>query len=90
MRALQPKPEGYVEPARRPRPNGNGGNNGGERRPGGNERHGNGGERRPGGNDRRNGGERRGNERRTFGPRNNNAPKERPETEIKNDTEEYF
>ncbi|MBQ8061956.1 MAG: S1 RNA-binding domain-containing protein, partial [Bacteroidales bacterium] len=91
MRALLPKPEGYVEPARRPRGNGNGGNgNGGERRGGSNERHGNNnGERRNGGNDRRNGGnERRGGERR-FGQRNN-APKEQFDPTPKNDTEEYF
>ena len=85
MRALQPKPEGYVEPARRPRPNGNGNNggNGGERRNGGNER-------RNGGNDRRGGrdNERRGGERRGFG--HNNAPKEHHDDLPKNDTEEYF
>ena len=88
MRALQPKPEGYVEPNRRPRPNGNG--NGGERRPGGDHRgpggdrrNGNG-ERRNGGNDRRNGGERR------FGQRNQNAPKEQFDPAPKHDTEEYF
>ena len=80
MRALQPKPEGYVEPQRRPRPNGNG--NGGER-------HGNGGERRPGG-DRRPGGNDRHGERRPFGQRNN-APKERPaEPNFDNKPEEYF
>ena len=96
MRALQPKPEGWVEPARRPRGNGGNDRNGGERRPGGNDRRNggndrNGGERRPGGNDRRNGGnDRNGGERRGFGPRHNNGPKERPEHEIKNDTEEYF
>ncbi|MBR5175657.1 MAG: polyribonucleotide nucleotidyltransferase [Bacteroidales bacterium] len=85
MRALQPKPEGYVEPTRRPRPNGNGNNggNGGERRNGGNER-------RNGGNDRRGGhdNERRGGERRGFG--HNNAPKEHHDDLPKNDTEEYF
>ena len=54
MRALQPKPEGYVEPTRRPRPNGDGKNGG------------NGGERRNGGNERRNGG----NDRRGFGHNN--------------------
>ena len=95
MRALQPKPEGYVEPSRRPRPNGNG--NGGERRPGGNDHRGNGGERRNGGNDRRggsdhnerrNGGERHGERR--FGQRNQNAPKEQFDSAPKNDTEEYF
>ena len=89
MRALQPKPEGYVEPQRRPRPNGNGGErhgNGGERRPG----NGNGGERRPGGNDRRPGGNDRHGERRPFGQRNN-APKERPaESSFDNKPEEYF
>ena len=87
MRALQPKPEGYVEPTRRPR--GNGAGNGGERR-GGNERHGNGGgERRGnGGNDRRGGrDERRGGERKSFG--HNNGPKERPEP-ANDTTEEYF
>jgi polyribonucleotide nucleotidyltransferase len=85
MRALQPKPEGYVEPTRRPRPNGNGNNggNGGERRNGGNER-------RNGGNDRRGGrdNERRGGERRGFG--HNSAPKEHHDDLPKNDTEEYF
>ncbi len=85
MRALQPKPEGYVEPTRRPRPNGDGknGGNGGERRNGGNER-------RNGGNDRRGGrdNERRGGERRGFG--HNNAPKEHHDDLPKNDTEEYF
>ena len=85
MRALQPKPEGYVEPTRRPRPNGDGknGGNGGERRNGGNER-------RNGGNDRRGGrdNERRGGERRGFG--HNNAPKEHHDDIPKNDTEEYF
>ena len=88
MRALQPKPEGYVEPNRRPRPNGNG--YGGERRPGGDHRgpggdrrNGNG-ERRNGGNDRRNGGARR------FGQRNQNAPKEQFDPAPKHDTEEYF
>ena len=89
MRALQPKPEGYVEPNRRPRPNGNG--NGGERRPGGDRRNGNGGDRRNGGNDRndrRNGGERHGERR--FGQRNQNAPKEQFDSAPKNDTEEYF
>ena len=86
MRALLPKPEGYVEPTRRPR--GNGGGNGGERRPGGNERHGNGGERRNGGNERHSGGnDRRNGGERKFGQRNNNAPK----PEASNDTtEEYF
>ncbi len=85
MRALQPKPEGYVEPTRRPRTNGDGknGGNGGERRNGGNER-------RNGGNDRRGGrdNERRGGERRGFG--HNNAPKEHHDDIPKNDTEEYF
>ncbi len=85
MTALQPKPEGYVEPTRRPRPNGTGNNggNGGERRNGGNER-------RNGGNDRRGGrdNERRGGERRGFG--HNNAPKEHHDDLPKNDTEEYF
>ena len=86
MRALQPKPEGYVEPARRPRGNGNGGN-GGERRNGSGDRHGNGGERR-GGNERRGGrDERRGGERKSFG--HNNGPKERPEP-ANDTTEEYF
>ena len=95
MRALQPKPEGYVEPARRPRGNGNGngGNNGGERRNnnGGERRNGSNGERH-GGNDRRNGGNDRrngGNERRNFGSKNN-APKEQHNDFPKNDTEEYF
>ena len=77
MRALQPKPEGYVEPGRGPRRNG-----GNDRRPGGNDR-------RPGGNDRKNGRDdhRNGGERKSFGHRNNNAPK----PEASNDTtEEYF
>ena len=93
MRALQPKPEGWVEPSRRPRGNGGGNGNGGERRPGGNDR---GNDRRNSGNERRGGnnrergerGERHG-ERRSFGHRNNNAPKERPEP-ANNNTEEYF
>jgi polyribonucleotide nucleotidyltransferase len=89
MRALQPKPEGYVEPNRRPRPNGNG--NGGERRPGGNDHRGNGGERRNGNGDRRNGGnDRRNGGERRFGQRNQNAPKEQFDSAPKNDTEEYF
>ena len=93
MRALQPKPEGYVEPSRPPRRNGGDDrrNNGGERRNGGNDHHGNGGERRNGGNERRNNGDRRngGNERRNFGHRSDNGPKERPEP-ANDTTEEYF
>lgn len=96
MRALQPKPEGWVEPSRRPR--GNGGNDRGDRGERGErgERRG-GNDRRPGGNDRRERGERgergdrgeRHGERRGFGHRNNNAPKERPEP-ANDTTEEYF
>ena len=84
MRALQPKPEGYVEPGRGPRRNG-----GNDRRPGGNDRRPGGNDRRPGGNDRKNGRDdhRNGGERKSFGHRNNNAPK----PEASNDTtEEYF
>ena len=89
MRALTEKPEGYVEPERRPRGNGggNGGNRGGERREGGDRRNGdrrNGGDRRDG---NRNGGDRRGNGERRDGNRNggerhgggNNRPASRPE-----------
>ena len=89
MRALTEKPEGYVEPERRPRGNGggNGGNRGGERREGGERRNGdrrNGGDRRDG---NRNGGDRRGNGERRDGNRNggerhgggNNRPASRPE-----------
>ena len=83
-RALIEKPEGYVEPERRPRNNG-GNRNGGERRNGGNERRdngrgNNGGERRNGGNDRRprnDRGERRGN-----GERHEPAPQQHTEDEM--------
>ncbi len=91
MRALTEKPEGYVEPERRPR-GGNGGNGGngrgGERREGGDRRNGGngrGGERREGG-ERRNGGNGRGGERREGGNRENRGgerhsrPASRPET----------
>jgi len=91
MRALTEKPEGYVEPERRPR-GGNGGNGGngrgGERREGGDRRNGGngrGGERRDGG-ERRNGGNGRGGERREGGNRENRGgerhsrPASRPET----------
>ncbi len=74
MRALQPKPEGYVEPGRGPRRNG------------GNDRHGN--DRRPGGNDRKGRDDHRnGGERKSFGHRNNNAPKPEASNDT---TEEYF
>ena len=65
MRALTPKPEGYVEPERRPRNGGNdrGGDrrNGFDRRNGGDDRRN--GDRRNGGFDRRNGDDRRGYDR---------------------------
>ena len=91
MRALQPKPEGYVEPTRRPRGNGDGKGNGGERRNGGNDRRNGGNDRRQGGNgERRNGGNdcrNNGGERRSFG--HNNAPKDHSEP-ANDTTEEYF
>ena len=86
MRALTPKPEGYVEPERRPRGgNDRGGDrrNGFDRRNGGDDRRN--GDRRNGGFDRRNGDDRRGYDRggdrrngddrrngghRNFGPKN--------------------
>src|SRR5574344_1942849 len=65
MRALTPKPEGYVEPERRPRNGGNdrGGDrrNGFDRRNGGDDRRN--GDRRNGGFDRRHGDDRRGYDR---------------------------
>jgi len=65
MRALTEKPEGYVEPERRSRPNNGERRQGGnDRRNGGNDRR-QGGDRRNGGNDRRNGNH----ERRSFGHR---------------------
>ncbi len=65
MRALQPKPEGYVEPERRPRSGGNGGERrGGNDRRGGDRRNERGGER---GERRERGGERRHDDRRGNG-----------------------
>ena len=84
MRALVEKPEGYVEPERKPRPQGgdrdrrNGGN---DRRGGDRDRRNGGNDRRGGNNDRRNGGEHR-NENR--GPRKSyqqEAPAEEPVAE---------
>jgi polyribonucleotide nucleotidyltransferase len=70
-RALIEKPEGYVEPERRPRGNGNGNRGGGERRDGGR------GERRGNGERRDNSGrERHGDKPRHDGPR---KPRTEPE-----------
>ena len=67
MRALTPKPEGYVEPERRPRGNGNGGHGGFGGSRGGDR------DRRFGGRDRRDdhrgSDDRRGGERRSYGDR---------------------
>jgi polyribonucleotide nucleotidyltransferase len=68
MRALKEKPEGYVEPERRPRPSGDrkpGDRKPGDRRPGGDRD-----DRRGPKNDRGRGGDRRdGSERRQDGPK---------------------
>ena len=77
MRALKEKPEGYVEPERRPRPGGDR-KPGGDRRPGGERRGGDRGERgdrdRKGGSERH--GEKRGGEgqRKRFGQKADSAP----------------
>ena len=104
MRALTPKPEGYVEPERRPRNGGNdrGGDrrNGFDRRNGGDDRRN--GDRRNGGFDRRGGDERRGFDRRggddrrngghrNFGPKNDfNANTEDHSDNLDKNTEEFF
>ena len=80
MRALQEKPEGYVEPERRPRPGGD--RKPGDRRPGGDrrpergERRGDRDDRRGGDRGERHGGERRNPEggKRRFGQKADSAP----------------
>ena len=67
MRALQPKPEGYVEPERRPRGGNGGGRNGGNDRRGGDRKNERGGERNDRGERRERGGERRHDDRRGNG-----------------------
>ncbi len=83
MRALLPKPEGYVEPERRPRPSGDRDRRGGDRRD----------DRRRG--DRRNGDDRRSGDdrRRPFGhrrDRGNSQPQDNHEMNNADNNNEYY